>query len=324
VVAVKSKESSKHVIAIGEVAVANGRRVFMATSPPFTSQVPPELDLTPEPDLHPLYPTSVSVAPLLSGDSGLTPAQKSELVAHSAHRACVFADLQLLQYLILDGQAQAHADLSRTDEDGLSLADVAITGFGAESDRDVEREECVRFLINQGVDIKQTDNGTLDTFTCGSLTPTGALAGWTTLHHAALVAPPTLISYLLTHGGSPLAKTARGLTPLDIVTAHSTIPGREDTALLLEEAMRYDGWTGGKMEQNRREHEERSRRQSKKREHEDKIADILDVNPRWWNRHTDIDLSSEAEDDEDDETEDIDAAEYVSCCPDLEMENTQS
>jgi hypothetical protein len=124
---------------------------------PFT--IPPELDLTPEPDLHPIYPTAASVAPLLSGDSGLTPAQKAELVAHCAHRACVFGDLSLLQYLILDAQAQPHVDLSRADEDGLNLADVAISGFGAESDRDVEREECVRFLINQGVDVKQTDKG---------------------------------------------------------------------------------------------------------------------------------------------------------------------
>jgi hypothetical protein len=119
---------------------------------------------------------------------------------------------------------------------------------------------------------------------------------------------------LLTHGGSPLAKTLRGLTPLDIVTAHSTIPGKEDIALLLEEAMRYDGWTGGKMEQKRHEYEERSRRMGKRRAQEDQIADVLDVNPRWWNR-ADVDLSEDVVDDEDRESEVLEDAQYVSPWP---------
>jgi hypothetical protein len=130
----------------------------MATPPPFI--LPPQIDLTPEPDLHPIYPTAAFISLLLSGDSGLNPSQKTELVAHSAHRACIFADLQLLQFLALDAQAQAFLDLGNTDEDGLTLADVAIMGFGAESDRDVEREECVRFLVGQGLDVNHTDNGT--------------------------------------------------------------------------------------------------------------------------------------------------------------------
>jgi hypothetical protein len=287
----------------------------MATSPLFTIQVPPELDLTPEPDLHPIYPTAASVSSLLSGDSGLTPTQKSELVAHCAQRACIFADLQLLQYLVQDVQTQAYVDLSMTDEDGLNLADVAITGFGADSDRDVEREECVRFLISQGVDVNQTDHGTC--FHYILCFPAGTdvfpfTAGWTILHHAALVAPPTLISYLLTHGSSPLAKTLRGLTPLDIVTAHTIIPGKEDIALLLEEAMRYDGWTGGKMEQKRRELEARSRRRGKRREEEEKITDILEVDPRWWNRQVELDSSSDISDDDAQVAEDLDDADYVS------------
>jgi hypothetical protein len=121
--------------------------------------VPQELDLTPEPDLHPIYPTAAYISESLSGESGWDPAQKAELVAHTAHRACVFGDLPLLQFLVLDAQAQTYLDLAWTDEDGLNLVDVAILGFGADSDRDVEREECVRFLISQGVNIQNTDNG---------------------------------------------------------------------------------------------------------------------------------------------------------------------
>jgi hypothetical protein len=117
-------------------------------------------DLEPEPDLQPIYPTTAYISSLLSADSGLTPAQKSELVSHCASRACIFADLQLLSFLVQDAQAQTYLDLGTQDEDGFTLTDVAILGFGAESDRDVEREECVRFLVAQGADVKQVDNGT--------------------------------------------------------------------------------------------------------------------------------------------------------------------
>ena len=86
---------------------------------------------------------------------------------------------------------------------------------------------------------------------CNELS-TSTSAGWTPLHYASLLSPPTLVSYLLTHGSAPLTVTRRQLTALDIVTAHSTVPGREDVALLLEEAMREAGWKGGRMEEQRR------------------------------------------------------------------------
>ena len=60
------------------------------------------------------------------------------------------------------------------------------------------------------------------------------------------------MSHLLTHGCSPFTQTRRHLTALDIVTAHSILPGREDVRLLLEEAMREQGWTGGRMEERRK------------------------------------------------------------------------
>jgi hypothetical protein len=68
-------------------------------------------------------------------------------------RACVFGDLTVLQFLLADQQAQAFVDLGVRDEDGLGLVSLTIHGFGAESDRDVEREECVRLLIAQGADL---------------------------------------------------------------------------------------------------------------------------------------------------------------------------
>lgn len=117
------------------------------------------LDLTPEPDLHPLYPSPGQIAHLLSPHSGLDPLQKAVLVSHSLSRACLFGDLSLLQYLLFDHQAQPFVDLGARDEDGLGLVSQSIQGFGAESDRDIEREECARLLIAQGADVLNPDEG---------------------------------------------------------------------------------------------------------------------------------------------------------------------
>lgn len=65
----------------------------------------------------------------------------------------MFGELSVLQYLVSDPQAQPHVDLGIRDEDGLGLVTLVIYGFGADSDRDVEREECVRLLIAQGADL---------------------------------------------------------------------------------------------------------------------------------------------------------------------------
>jgi hypothetical protein len=122
---------------------------------------PLRFDLSPEPDLHPLYPTPGYITPLLSPHSGLSPSQKAELVAHCLFRACVFGDLSVISYLLGDPQAQTFVDLSIRDEDGVGVVSHVIHGFGAESERDVEREECVRLLIAQGADIS-ADKGTDD------------------------------------------------------------------------------------------------------------------------------------------------------------------
>ena len=117
-----------------------------------------QLGLAPEPDLHPLFPTTVHVESLLSSHSGLAPVQKAELVSHCLTRSCVFGDLAVLQFLLSDPQAQIYVDLGLRDEDGLCLVSLAVHGFGADSDRDVEREECVRLLVSQGADMGP-DNG---------------------------------------------------------------------------------------------------------------------------------------------------------------------
>ncbi|KAG1864289.1 DIL domain-containing protein [Suillus subalutaceus] len=230
------------------------------------------LDFSPEPDLHPLYPSSI-------------PSQKSELVSHSLSRACVFGDLSLLQYLLSDHQSQLYIDLSARDEDGLSLISLAILGFGSESERDVEREECVRLLIAQGADATCADK-----------------AGWTALHHAAILCPPTLVSHLMTHGCSPFAETRRRLTPLDIVTAHTVLPGRDDIALLLEEAMRSQGWMGGRMEEKRRALDEQLKRKGRQKSVRENVSKVLGLQNQWWNSHEeDEGFSSDDEDDEDDQ-----------------------
>ncbi|KAJ7487517.1 DIL domain-containing protein [Mycena galericulata] len=241
------------------------------------------MDLSPEPDLHPLYPTTAYIEELLSSNSGLAPAQRAELVTHCMARSCVFGELGVMQYLLSDQQAQTYIDLGVRDEDGVGLVSLAIHGFGAESERDVEREECVRLLIAQGADLAADKDG------------------WTPLHHAALLSPPTLISHLMTHGCSPFAVTRRNLTPLDIVTAHSILPGRDDVALLLEEAMRGEGWTGGRMEQKRRLFDERRRRREKQRSIRDSIGKTLGVNPKWWGDSDYSSSDSESGDEEVDE-----------------------
>ena len=140
--------------------------------------------------------------------------------------------------------------------------------------------------------------------------PLALPAGWTALHHAALLAPPTLISHLLTHGCSLFALTQRQLTPLDVVTAHSTMPGREDVALLLAEAMRGEGWTGGRMEERRRSLEKKTLRDANQRHVRDVVQTRLGISPRWWGEQ-EWDASSSTSSDDEDEN-DGDESLYVS------------
>lgn len=126
-----------------------------------TSSSHHRIDITPGPDLHPIYPSPSTLAPLLESYSDLDSTQKVELVTHSLSRACLFGDLPLLSFLFSDPQSQALVDLGMTDEDGLGLISLTILGFGLESDRDVEREECIRLLVSEGADVNHQDNGAL-------------------------------------------------------------------------------------------------------------------------------------------------------------------
>jgi len=112
----------------------------------------------PEPDLHPLYPEPQYVQQLLM-DPGLSPQQKQTLVEHSLLRACTFADLPLLTFLLSDPRPRPYIDLDLRDEDGLSLVSITIVGFGTVTDRYMEREECVRSLIQEGADLNSIDYG---------------------------------------------------------------------------------------------------------------------------------------------------------------------
>lgn len=105
----------------------------------------------------------------------------------------------------------------------------------------------------------------------------------------------------MTHGCSPFAVTRRNLTPLDVVTAYSILPGRSDVALLLEEAMRTEGWIGGRVEQKRRISENRAKRKGRRKELRDEIGKVLGVNPMWRDDGSDSDSSSDSDDGHDDD-----------------------
>lgn len=117
-------------------------------------------DLAVEPDLQPLYPTPAQIAHLLSPYVGLAPQQKAELVAHCLTRACQFGDMLIMSHLLTDPNAHPFVDLAKKEEDGLGLISTTILSFGAESEREIEREECVRLLVSEGCDVNCADHGT--------------------------------------------------------------------------------------------------------------------------------------------------------------------
>lgn len=250
-----------------------------------------------EPILHPIYPSSFQIASLLSPDFGLSPSQKSTLISHCLNRASVFADLSILHYILHDSVARASVDLNLQDEDGLVLISVIILGFGSDSERDIEREECIRLLISEGADVSVPDKGLYNFKLRTSLIYASILAGWTPLHHAALVAPPSVIAYLLTHGCSPLSVTRRNLTPHDIVTAYSVIPGREDVASFLEEAMRGEGWEGGRVIRHRLSNDRKLKASGHQKAVREGIGKTFRLNLDWWNQNP-SDLSSLEDSDE--------------------------
>lgn len=60
------------------------------------------------------------------------------------------------------------------------------------------------------------------------------------------------------------------------------MPGRQDVALLLGEAMRGEGWTGGRMEEQRRQEERRIARKHKQERVREDVGRMLSIPPQWW------------------------------------------
>lgn len=152
---------------------------------------PPELalvDYAPGPDLNPLYPTPQSLLELLDG-STLTPSQRTSLVAHALLKAVSFGDITLLTFLLRSPLARGLVDLGVRDEDGLGFVSQAITGFGEESDKDVEREEVVRLLVSEGADYTSGDNGEPSSRVCGSVPLTRSVLSPSWLDASALRRP---------------------------------------------------------------------------------------------------------------------------------------
>ena len=72
------------------------------------------------------------------------------------------------------------------------------------------------------------------------------------------------------------------MTALDIITAYSVVPGREDVALFLEEAMRGMGWEGDRMHQNRLERGQELKKIGQRRIERENIGKVLELNSDWW------------------------------------------
>jgi hypothetical protein len=100
---------------------------------------------------------------------------------------------------------------------------------------------------------------------------------------------------------------------LDLVTGHSLIPGRETIALLLEEAMRTEGWAGGRMEERRKALEECTARLKKRNAMRESVNQTLSLDSAWWGEG---ESSVDPDDVDDCET---DEAVYVSFEPDQDV-----
>jgi hypothetical protein len=76
------------------------------------------------------------------------------------------------------------------------------------------------------------------------------------------------------------------------------MPGRQDVALLLGEAMRGEGWTGGRMEEQRRRSERRIARQRRREGIREDVGKVLSVAPQWWGDDECQSITSESDEDE--------------------------
>lgn len=98
------------------------------------------------------------------------------------------------------------------------------------------------------------------------------------------------------------------MTALDIVTAYSVIPGREDVALFLGEAMRGEGWQDNKLSLKRQTLNEKLKHSERRQADRMAIQRILNLDGQWWGQNDD-DLSEEPSEDE----KDIEDVEFYVC-----------
>lgn len=98
------------------------------------------------------------------------------------------------------------------------------------------------------------------------------------------------------------------MTALDIVTAYSVIPGREDVALFLGEAMRGEGWQDNKLSLKRQTMNEKLKHSEQRQAERLAIQRILDLDGQWWGQNDDDSPEEPSENEKD-----IEDVEYYVC-----------
>ena len=92
------------------------------------------------------------------------------------------------------------------------------------------------------------------------------------------------------------------------------MPGRQDIALLLGEAMRSEGWTGGRMEEQRRQLERRTARERKRERVREDVGSVISIPPQWWGDDEWQAISSEEDEDEGDGEEALLVSDVLYAC----------
>jgi hypothetical protein len=92
------------------------------------------------------------------------------------------------------------------------------------------------------------------------------------------------------------------------------MPGRQDVALLLGEAMRGEGWTGGRMEEQRRQLERRTALVRRRERVREDVGKVLSIAPQWWGDDEWQTIVSESDEDESEGEETILVGDTLHVC----------